>query len=208
MIKRRIDTNTAIKTELKRMAEKNLARKKEYELYKSVSNAANGTNSKNITFERFVLAAFLEDILKAANMRLEKMTGNRYYLQRTEELRKYGRTGGLELEVFDNNTGRARQVKTLSGGETFMASLAMALGLSDVVQSTAGGVKLDTIFIDEGFGSLDPDALEQAIEVLVELHEAGRVVGIISHVTELKDRIDAKLVVEAGPSGSKARFVV
>jgi exonuclease SbcC len=113
---------------------------------------------------------------------------------------------GLELEVFDFYTGRSRHVKTLSGGESFKASLALALGLADVVQSHAGGVSLETMFVDEGFGTLDPESLDNAINCLIELQQTGRLVGIISHVPELKASIDARLEVEAGKDGSKASF--
>ena len=115
---------------------------------------------------------------------------------------------GLDLEVFDNYTGKARDVKTLSGGESFKASLSMALGLADVVQSYAGGIQLDTMFIDEGFGTLDPESLDKAVEALVELQSDGRMVGIISHVPELRERIDARLEVSTTANGSRAEFII
>ena len=113
---------------------------------------------------------------------------------------------GLDLEVFDQYTGTTRAVSTLSGGESFLASLALALGLSDVVQSHAGGIHLDAIFVDEGFGTLDPEALASAIRSLQDLQQAGRMVGIISHVAELKEWIDARLELRSTPSGSVAEF--
>jgi exonuclease SbcC len=116
--------------------------------------------------------------------------------------------GGLDLEVFDQYTGLQRPVSTLSGGESFMASLALALGLSDVVQSHAGGIHLDAIFVDEGFGTLDAEALEWAIRALKDLQRTGRLVGIISHVSELRDWIDARLELRREGSGSVAAFVV
>jgi len=116
--------------------------------------------------------------------------------------------GGLELEVFDTYTGVARGVATLSGGETFLASLSLALGLADVVQSYSGGIHLDTIFVDEGFGTLDPESLDVAIQALFDLQQGGRLVGIISHVPELRERIDARLEVVSTEKGSTARFVL
>ena len=113
---------------------------------------------------------------------------------------------GLELLVFDQYTGQERHVKTLSGGESFKAALSLALGLADVVQAYAGGVSLETMFIDEGFGTLDPESLDQAIETLMEIQSSGRLVGIISHVPELKERIDVQLEVIAGQSGSTTQF--
>ena len=110
--------------------------------------------------------------------------------------------------MFDNYTGKSRDVKTLSGGECFKASLSMALGLADVVQSYSGGIQLDTMFIDEGFGTLDPESLDSAIECLIDLQDDGRVVGVISHVQELKDRIETKLEVSSTNKGSKAVFKV
>jgi exonuclease SbcC len=116
--------------------------------------------------------------------------------------------GGLELEVEDTYTSTARPVSTLSGGESFLASLALALGLADVVQGYAGGIRLETIFVDEGFGTLDPEALDLAIRALRDLQQGGRLVGIISHVTELKEWIDARLEITRDRRGSSARFVV
>jgi exonuclease SbcC len=116
--------------------------------------------------------------------------------------------GGLSLEVSDSFTGRSRPANTLSGGETFLASLSLALGLADVVQSRQGGVRLDTMFIDEGFGTLDPDSLNSAMNTLIDLQNTGRMVGIISHVPELEERIDARLRVTPAEKGSKAEFEI
>lgn len=165
-----------------------------------------GQNTYRITFERFVLAAFLDDILREANGRLSKMTSGRYMLLRKTDRSKGNAQSGLELLVFDQYTGQERHVKTLSGGESFKAALALALGLADVVQQYAGGVSLETMFIDEGFGTLDPESLDQAIEALIEIQSSGRLVGIISHVPELKERIDARLEVTASQTGSRTQF--
>ena len=116
--------------------------------------------------------------------------------------------GGLSLEVSDSFTGRSRPANTLSGGETFLASLSLALGLADVVQSRQGGVRLDTMFIDEGFGTLDPDSLNSAMNTLIDLQNTGRMVGIISHVPELEERIDARLRITPAEKGSKAEFEI
>ncbi|EQB87819.1 hypothetical protein M918_07170 [Clostridium sp. BL8] len=136
------------------------------------------------------------------------MTSSRFELLRKQDIGDKRKGQGLDLEVFDNYTGKARDIKTLSGGESFKASLSMALGLADVVQSYAGGIQLDTMFIDEGFGTLDPESLDNAVECLMELQNDGRLVGVISHVAELKERIGARLEVSATNRGSKAEFRV
>ncbi|MFD1705288.1 SbcC/MukB-like Walker B domain-containing protein [Siminovitchia sediminis] len=182
-------------------------KEKKYELIGHLSDITKGKNAFKLTFERYVLASFLDDILSAANHRLAKMTSGRYQLLRKKERSKGNVQSGLELLVFDQYTGQERHVKTLSGGESFKAALSLALGLADVVQEYAGGVSLETMFIDEGFGTLDPESLDQAIEALMEIQSTGRLVGIISHVPELKERIDARLEVKAGQSGSSTEFV-
>jgi len=136
------------------------------------------------------------------------MTSGRYKLAITEERQRSNAKGGLDLEVYDNYTGKSRHVRTLSGGESFKASLSMALGLADIVQSYAGGVQLDTMFIDEGFGTLDQESLDSAISCLIDLQKTGRLVGIISHVQELKERVETRLEVVASQTGSRTRFVV
>lgn len=179
-----------------------------YGIIGRLAETANGKNEYGLTFQRFVLGSLLEDVADAANMRLKMMSRGRYLLQRTMDRARKNAAGGLELEVLDNYTGIARGVGTLSGGETFLASLSLALGLADVVQGYAGGIHLDTILVDEGFGTLDPEALDMAIKALVDLQKGGRLVGIISHVPELKERIDARLEVSTGKHGSTAQFKV
>lgn len=175
-------------------------------VYKGLSEIANGsTNQTNkVSFERYVLSIYFSEILIAANQRFGKMTNGRFELVRKEEKAKHGAAAGLELNVFDRHSGKERPVKSLSGGETFKASLALALGLSDVIQSQQGGVRVDTLFVDEGFGTLDSESLEAAIETLMELQSTGRLIGIISHVHELKDRIPSKIVVMNKQEGSHA----
>ena len=164
-----------------------------------------GPNKKHMSFERFVLAALLDDVLRQASERLDRMSKGRYRLLRTRQSEE-GKGGGLDLEVEDTYSGFTRPVSTLSGGESFQAALSLALGLADVVQTYAGGVSLETIFIDEGFGSLDEEALDLAINALIDLQNTGRLVGVISHVAEMKERIDARLVVASGRQGASAEF--
>jgi DNA repair protein SbcC/Rad50 len=173
-----------------------------------ISEVANGDNPHRLTFQRFVLGSLLDDVLGAASARLRIMSKGRFTLRRATETADGRRAGGLDLEVDDEYTGTARPVATMSGGESFQASLSLALGLADVVQAYAGGTRLDAVFVDEGFGSLDPEALDLAIKALMDLQKDGRLVGIISHVPELKEWIDAKLEVTADRSGSHACFKV
>jgi exonuclease SbcC len=173
-----------------------------------IADVANGRNHFGMTFQRFVLAALLDDVLLAASERLKLMSKGRFHLQRSTVRADRRAAAGLDLEVYDTYTGTTRPVNTLSGGESFLASLSLALGLADVVQAYAGGLHLDTIFVDEGFGSLDPEALDLAFRALVDLQRGGRLVGIISHVPELKERIDVRLEVTRTKRGSMANFVV
>ncbi len=165
------------------------------------------TANLGMGFETFVQSYYFEGILIRANERLRKMTEGRYQLKRRNETENRREKIGLGLDVFDEYTGRERDVQSLSGGESFKASLSLALGLSDFIESHKGSVNLETIFIDEGFGSLDQDSLDNALESLLELNMSGRIVGIISHVTELKDRIPGRLEVSTVPGkGSRIRI--
>ncbi|TDN91840.1 SMC family ATPase [Microbacterium sp. BK668] len=168
-----------------------------------LANAVAGRppNTLRMTLEAFVLAAELEEIVEAANLRLSEMSAGRYLIQHTDARAARNAASGLGLEIFDSFTGMPRPAQSLSGGETFLASLALALGLAEVVTSRAGGVRLDTLFIDEGFGSLDGDTLELAMRTLDELRQGGRTVGVISHVEAMKEQLPAQLVVEATPRG-------
>ncbi|MDU7499358.1 SMC family ATPase [Veillonella sp.] len=175
-----------------------------------LNDLANGGEQgfKNVTFERYVLGAILDEVVYAANLRLQKMSRSRYSLERSDYTGGGRGKQGLDLAVMDAFTGQSRPANTLSGGETFLASMALALGLADVIQSYAGGIHMDTMFIDEGFGTLDPDTLELAMETLVQLQSSGRLIGMISHVPELKTRIPAHLEVTRGDEGSTAKFVI
>lgn len=173
-----------------------------YSDYASLSEVANGKNPKRISLERYILASYFQDVIDAANIKFSEMTGYRYLLKRKEEKEKNNKASGLDLEIIDNYTGKTRHINTLSGGESFKASLCLALGLAEVVQMNAGGVEIDTLFIDEGFGTLDSESLDSTIEALNSLKKTGRLIGIISHVNELQERIPAKLIITPSKKGS------
>lgn len=190
---------------------------KTFSIISSLSALANGETGKGnasvveegrkVSFERYVIQSILDDVLQASNLRLREMSRGRYELERSLPLGDRGKQG-LDLAVFDGYTGYARPANTLSGGEIFLASLSLAMGLADVIQSYAGSIHMDSIFIDEGFGTLDPETLDVAMETLIHLQEGGRLVGIISHVPELKERLEAHLVINKSDRGSTARFDV
>ncbi|MEO2131584.1 MAG: SMC family ATPase [Microbacterium sp.] len=165
--------------------------------------AGRAPNTMRMTLETFVLAAELEEIVAAANLRLADMSDGRYRLEHTDALARRGAASGLGLHVHDAYTGRSRPPQSLSGGETFLASLALALGLAEVVTSRAGGIRLDTLFIDEGFGSLDAETLELALRTLDDLRSGGRTIGVISHVEAMKEQLPIGILVEASPHGSR-----
>jgi len=175
----------------------------EYGVAGRLADLASGQNPKRMTLQRYVLAAQFEEVAIAASQRLVRMSQGRYHLVRSEAPRDGKSTSGLDLDVVDDYSGEQRPAFTLSGGESFLASLSLALGLSDVVMAQSGGRYLDCIFIDEGFGSLDGETLDYALNTLIELHRAGRVIGIISHVAELKERIQSRLEVVAAKEGSR-----
>ncbi|KAB1643958.1 AAA family ATPase [Gulosibacter chungangensis] len=169
---------------------------------RELANALNGQNERKQNLEAFILAAYLEEVLAAANARLGSITANRYELELDDDLASRGRQSGLGLKIFDVYNGKTRAPNSLSGGETFLVSLALALGLADVVSAQAGGIALDTLFVDEGFGSLDSDTLEVAMRTLDQLREGGRMIGVISHVTSMQERIPAHLNVLVSADGS------
>ncbi len=166
----------------------------DYQNYYDLYSLTSGNNALKLSFERYILSAYFEQILNLANIRFQEMTQQRYKMLRKEE--KGSRQSGLDIVIQDYESGTIRDIKTLSGGETFKAALSLALGLSDMIQSNAGGIELDTLFIDEGFGSLDSDSLQQALQVLLQLRQSDKLIGIISHVQELKEQIDRQLVIK------------
>jgi exonuclease SbcC len=161
-----------------------------------------GANQLKMTLSSFVLAARLEEVAGAASERLLRMTQGRYSLVHTDGTARGGARSGLGLLARDTWTGQDRETSTLSGGETFLASLALALGLADVVAAEAGGARIEALFVDEGFGTLDEETLDEVMDVLDGLREGGRVVGLVSHVAELRQRIPAQVQVRKGRSGS------
>lgn len=180
----------------------------EYGIVKDLDNITAGNNPKRLVFEQYVLANYFDQVLTAANMRLYRMTSGRYELSRAEGASDGRTKDNFEIQVLDNYTGKYRLAKTLSGGEAFKASLSLALGMSDIIQADSGGVKVETLFIDEGFGSLDAESLDQACGTLTSLVEKNRFIGIISHVPELRERIDKQLVVEKTNVGSHIKMIV
>jgi exonuclease SbcC len=172
----------------------------------TIADRCNGKLAPYISLQRWVLSAYLAEICQYANQRLDKMTSGRYQLRLSDGGGRGGRQAGLGLRVLDAFTGEEREVSSLSGGETFQASLALALGVADTVQAHTGGVHLDALFVDEGFGSLDPDNLQLAMDELDRLREGGRLIGIISHVGALRERIRAGIEVIGGDQGSRVRL--
>ena len=178
-------------------------------MLKRLSDTANGEISgKKLTFENYILAFYFEQIVAAANERFYRMTSGQYKLVRRKDGINGRAQGGLELDVMDFYTGKVRNVRTLSGGESFKASLSLALGLSDVIQLGAGGVEIDAMFIDEGFGSLDAESLDTAMRILESLAGDNRQIGIISHVSELRNRIERKILVTRKRQGSDLKLEI
>ena len=174
-----------------------------YQWLNTLSCTVNGdlTGKSKIMLETYIQMNYFDRVIRRANLRLMIMSGGQYELKRREVPGSSKSQSGLDLGVIDHYNGTERSVKTLSGGESFIASLSLALGLSDEVQSSAGGIQMETMFVDEGFGSLDPDALQQAYAALASLTDGNRLVGIISHVGELKERIDRQIVVTKDKTG-------
>ena len=205
----RLENNRSVERRLTAALGERKKLEEEYARVRGLSRTANGelSGKQKLDFEQYVQAAYFGRVLGQANRRLSAMTNGRYVLLRREDASNLQSKSGLELEVLDHYTGLRRDVRSLSGGESFKASLALALGLSDAVQSFAGGVRIETMFIDEGFGSLDDESRQQAVATLAALAEGDRLVGIISHVSELREQIDRQIVIQKGIHGSKIRIV-
>ena len=165
-----------------------------------MAKVVGGDNPRKLSLQEYAQISFLRDVLAAATVRLRRMSNGRYELHHPPGAR------GLELKVRDYYTGVMRGVETLSGGEMFLASLSLALGLSDIVQASTGGIRLDSLFVDEGFGTLDPEVLDLAMNTLADLQRSGRLVGLISHVADMKERIPLRLEVLPGTRGSTTRI--
>ncbi|PWC06353.1 AAA family ATPase [Mycetocola zhujimingii] len=200
----RLDQLSVIVRRVRAEQEASAQLREEYDRVRALASAVQGNepNTKRMRLETYVLAAQLEEIVTAANARLATMTSGRYTLQHDDSVQYRNTRSGLGLAILDEHTGRARPTHSLSGGETFLASLALALGLAEVVTNQAGGITLDTLFIDEGFGSLDGDTLEIAMSTLDSLRSGGRTIGLISHVDAMKEQIHAKLRIEVTDSGA------
>lgn len=203
------DKGTEVKADIEAADSQWQEAEREYQLVKDLYDVVRGENGKKISFERYLQIEFLEKIIHNANERLRRISGGQFYLVRSDRMEKRGKQSGLGFDVFDNYTGQMRDVKTLSGGEKFNASLCLALGMADVIQSYEGGISLETMFIDEGFGSLDEESLNKAIDTLIDLQQSGRMIGVISHVQELKQAIPAILEVKKTREGySYTKFCV
>ena len=203
----RLSTNVLMQKRIQEKSEEVSKIEKQWAMVKALSNTANGNISgkAKIMLETYIQMNYFDRIIARANTRLMIMSDGQYELKRRIEPDNKQRQSGLDLDVIDHHNGSERSVKTLSGGESFKASLALALGLSDEIQSSAGGIRLDTMFVDEGFGSLDEESLQQAIKALTGLTEGNRLVAIISHVGELKERIENQIIVKKDRlGGSKA----
>lgn len=195
-----IDNDTKVYKTIKKEYNKNKTILNNYQHYLHLSDITSGKNNMKMSFERYVLSFYFENILQYANIEFSTMSQGRYQFVRKTEVKGNGKQG-LDLSILDYETGIQRDVQSLSGGESFKAALSLALGLSSMIQSYVGGIELNTLFVDEGFGTLDEESLNQAIEVLMKLGN-NKIIGIISHVSELKEKIDNKIIVKKGKQGS------
>ena len=202
-------TNQAIADALSRLAKESEQARHKADLLTHLYNTVKGKQAGkvNLSFEAYIQAYYFERVVEAANRRFEAMSEGRYLLRRRDDSVSISGKNALVLDVLDHYTGKLRPVSSLSGGESFKAALCLALGLSDVIQAGSGGVEIDALFVDEGFGTLDEASLDKALEVLLGLAGPGKMVGVISHVPELKDRITRQIVLNKGPLGSTARIV-
>ena len=205
----RIANNEKIYKSIERVSEKSEKSEKHYSWLRTLSDTVNGSLSgkSRIKLETYVQMSFFDRIIMRANTRFMRLTDGQYELKRSDSKDNYKNQTGLELDIIDHYNGTIRSVKSLSGGEAFEASLSMALGMSDEIQSRSGGIQIDTMFIDEGFGSLDDESLSQAVKVLNSLSSSDRLIGIISHVSVLKDRIDKQIVVSKCKTGGSSAVI-
>ena len=209
-INARYSINKSSKAGIEERAEEIIKIEEKLSYVRALSNTANGciSGKEKIMLETYIQMTYFDRIISRANRKLLVMSGGQYELKRRREAENNRSQSGLELDVIDHYNGSERSVKTLSGGESFKASLSLALGLSEEIQASAGGIKLDTMFVDEGFGSLDGESLDQAMKALQDLTDGNRLVGIISHVSELKERIDKKIIVTKEKSGGSSVKIV
>lgn len=199
----------AIKDSIIAASEKAMQAEQQFNRIADLHDMIRGQNGLKISFERYLQIEYLEQIIQSANERLKNLSNGQFYLMRSDRQEARGKQSGLGLDVYDAYTGQTRDVKTLSGGEKFNASLCLALGMADVIQSFQGNVAIDTMFIDEGFGSLDDESLNKSIDTLIDLQKSGRMIGVISHVQELKAAIPAILEVKKSKQGfSQTKFVI
>ena len=206
----RLSSNERCLENIEKTAEEVQNLEAHYKWVNTLAETANGglSGKEKIMLETYIQMNYFDRILVRANRRLQKMTNGQYDLIRRQDTTDLKSQAGLDLDVIDHYNGTQRPVNSLSGGESFKASLALALGLSDEIQSSAGGVRLDTMFVDEGFGSLDDDSLRLAISTLQELTDGNRLVGIISHVNELKEKINKQIVVTKELSGGSSCKII
>ena len=202
--------NEKLLNEIGKQSKKLFEIRKKYDSIQALSATTKGTISgkDKITFETYIQMKYFERVIARANLRFMIMSNAQYELKREEEAKDAKSKSGLELEIIDHYNNTTRNVRTLSGGESFMASLSLALGFSDEIQSMSGGIQLDTMFIDEGFGTLDEDTLKTAIDALIKLSDENKLIGIISHVEELKNRIDKQIVVTKSTDGTSTANII
>ncbi len=197
----KVNGNQRLFEELQVIYQQNVEELAQLGQLQQLAETINGENVKKTSLERYVLQQFLTDILDVANERLARLTRGRYQFELADKVGSYRSSTGLEIDIYDDNAGQVRRAHTLSGGESFIAALALAISLADVIQQRAGGIEIEALFIDEGFGSLDEESLEMAMEALEMIENEGRMIGIISHVRELRARILQQVFVETNGSG-------